>query len=315
MSKLSDVQFSQEGEKGRVQSNSSFTPEDSIVRDLRQESDDSLSTKVHCFKLVNNNRKGGVYIPNIDDVIRPVEELKNAEGVVIGKVGGGVERMRLLAGVDTVWQKDQKELTPLYINQNGRSISFPRGVRMIQIPEWDKTALTFARLCSHNIGSKSRKAGSKFEFYEYNPAKEQEEALHREEFELDMAIEAKNMPAEKMKKHANFLGIRATDDYGFAKTDDGIRREYVIYAKRNPELFNKTKGSKEVEINWLVRKAISDAKIEVNREPGKIYWANGGGLICHCPATITPDRHLTDLALTPSEDGIRFKEQLEQFAT
>lgn len=94
----------------------------------------------------------------------------------------------------------------------------------------------------------------------------------------------------------------------------GIRRDYVIYAKRNPDFFSRTKGSKEVEINFLVRKAISEAKIEINREPGKIYWAQGGGLICHCPTNIPPDKYLTDLALTPSEDGQRFKEQLQQFA-
>jgi len=182
----------------------------------------------------------------------------------------------------------------------------------LRIPEWDTTALEFARITRHNIGSPSNKTGSHFEFYEYNPAREQEEMLKREELEIEMAILAKGMDAEKMRKHAAFLGLRLVDELGMPKTDDGIRREYIIYAKRQPDYFQRTVESREVEYAWLIKRAIIDAKIEIGREPGRVYWANGGGLIGSHTKTENPEKYLINLALTNSEEGRIFKERLQQ---
>jgi len=48
----------------------------------------------YLFKLVDSNKKGGVRLSNTDDVKNPTT--------------GRVERIRLLSGVDTIWQKEQK---------------------------------------------------------------------------------------------------------------------------------------------------------------------------------------------------------------
>jgi hypothetical protein len=254
--------------------------------------------KYHIFKLVNNTRKGGVHVPGIDDVINPAT--------------GKMERVRLLSGVDTIWLKEQKDVTPEYARNNQRSLTFLRGTKILRIPEWDHTALEYARITKHNIGSPSNRTGSHFEFYEYNPAREQEEMLKREELEIEMAIIAKGMDAEKMRKHAAFLGLRLVDDLGMPKTDDGIRREYIVYAKRYPEYFQRTVESREVEYSWLIKRAIIDAKIEIGREPGRVYWANGGGLIGSYAKSENPEKYLLDLALTNSEEGRIFKERLQQ---
>lgn len=247
---------------------------------------------------MSNTRKGGVHVPGIDDVINPQT--------------GKMERIRLLSGVDTIWLKEQKDVTPEYARNNLRSLSFLRGTKILRIPEWDTTALEFARITRHNIGSPSNKTGSHFEFYEYNPAREQEEMLKREELEIEMAILAKGMDAEKMRKHAAFLGLRLIDDLGMPKTDDGIRREYIVYAKRQPEYFQRTVDSREVEYAWLIKRAIIDGKIEIGREPGRVYWANGGGLIGSYAKSENPEKYLLNLALTNSEEGRIFKERLQQ---
>lgn len=297
MAKKSDVDFSANGEpstkEAKLQANHI---EDGIVGDLRA-TNGREETKYHVFKLVNNTRKGGVYIPNIDDVLNPDT--------------GKVERMRLLSGVPSVWMKDQKDLSPDYVKQNNRTIHFIRGTRLIQIPDYDETALTFMRLSSHNVGSKSKKMGSPYEFYEYDAAAEEKRAFEREDFEIEMAILAKKQEPEAMRKHAAFLGIRLLNDLGIPKTDDGVRTEYTRYAKRNPEYFKKTIGSKEVEIGWLVRKGIVDSMIEIGREPGKIFWANGGGMICVLPKQEDAIKYLVDLAMTNSQEGKTFLEQLQ----
>jgi len=294
MAKLSDVQFSLSGEQKNTEALS--LGEQEIVTELRQE----RGVRYHIFKLLANTRKGGVHVPGIDDVINPAT--------------GKMERIRLLSGVDTIWVKEQKDITPEYVRNNMRSLSFVRGTKILRIPEWDTTALEFARITRHNVGSSSNKTGSHFEFYEYDPAREQEEMFKREAMELEMAILAKEMPAEKMRKHAAFLGLRLIDDLGLPKTDDGLRREYMIYAKRNPDYFQKTKDSKEIDIMWMIKRGILDSKIEIGREPGKIYWSNGGGLIGVMSKQDTPEKYLLNLALTNTQEGEAFRDQLKKIS-
>lgn len=296
MAGLKDVNYSLQGEQKQKQEKQIV--EDSIISEINIGNETLANAKYFVFKLVNSNRKGGVYLPNIDDVFNP--ETKK------------VERMRLISGVPSVWLKDQKDLSPEYVRQNGREIKFLRGQRLIQVPEYDETLLTFLRLSSHNIGSKSKKMGSPYEFYEYDAAKEEQKAFEKEDFELEMAIMAKNAPVEDMKKHSLFLGILPNNEYGLPKGEDGIRREYIRAAKSNPAYFKETVGSKQMELNWLIVKAISENLIEINKEPGKIYWANGGGIICSVPSQTQPNKYLVDLAMTNSEDGKRFLEQLQK---
>lgn len=298
MAKLSDVQFALQGENPGVPQHRHHDVAKPVLVDELKQAQANREVKYHIFKLVNNTRKGGVHVPGIDDVINPAT--------------GKMERVRLLTGVDTIWLKEQKDVTPEYAKNNLRSLSFLRGTKILRIPEWDHTALEFARITKHNIGSPSNRTGSHFEFYEYNPAREQEEMLKREELEIEMAILAKGMDAEKMRKHAAFLGLRLVDDLGMPKTDDGIRREYIVYAKRQPEYFQRTVESREVEYSWLIKRAIIDAKIEIGREPGRVYWANGGGLIGSYAKSENPEKYLLDLALTNSEEGRIFKERLQQ---
>ena len=296
MAKLSDVQFSLRGEQKNTEVLS--LGEQELVTELRQQSEGGV--KYHIFKLINRTRRGGVHVPGIDDVINPATSK--------------MERVRLLSGVDTIWVKEQKDITPEYVRNNLRSLQFVRGTKILRIPEWDTTALEFARITRHNVGSASNKTGSQFEFYEYDPAREQEELFKREALELEMAILAKEMPSDKMRKHSAFLGLRLIDDLGMPKTDDGLRREYMVYAKRNPDYFQKTKDSREIDIMWLIKRAILDSKIEIGREPGKIYWSNGGGLIGVMSKQDTPEKYLLNLALTNSQDGEAFRDQLQKTA-
>lgn len=291
MAKLSDVQYSLNGEpkhQGQTEG------EKIVINEIREVT--PTGVRFHIFKLVANTRKGGVHVPGIDDVINPAT--------------GKMERIRLLTGVDTIWLKEQKDVSPEYAKMNQRNLSFVRGTKILRIPDYDHTALEFARLTRHNIGSPANKTGSHFEFYEYNPEREQQELLRKEELEIKMAILAQGMPAEKMKKHAAFLGIRLIDDLGLPKSEEGLRREYMIYAKRNPEYFEKTVESKEIEIAWMVKRAILDSKLEIGREPGKVYWANGGGFIASVPKNENIEHYLVNLALTNTEEGREFKDRL-----
>lgn len=255
----------------------------------------------YLFKLVDSNKQGGVRLSNTDDVKNPAT--------------GRVERIRLLSGVDTIWQKEQKDVTKEYAQINWVELRFFRNQKMLRVSKDNPTMLEYLRVTNSNIGNPDRIRGTRHEFYEYDSAIAEKEQFEREEFELEMAIIAKNAKVPEMKKHAAFLGIRMINDVGEPKGDDGVRREYVMYAKRNPDYFKLTMNTEEIEISWQVRKCISESLIEIGREPGKIFWANGGGMICAIPQGDNAQTYLTNLAMTNSKEGTLFKEQLKQVAT
>jgi hypothetical protein len=297
MAKLKDVQFSLGMETEKPEST---IHQEEIIEHALKDAPVHKETKYHIFKLVDSNKKGGTYIPNIDDIINPETGLE--------------ERARLLVGVNSIWIKDQKHLDQDYIRQNAKSLAFPRGQKILRIPDWDTTSLQFARLCRHNIGSPNRKSGSKFEFFEYDPAKQAKEALERESLEIDMAIIARELDEVSLKKYVSFLKMTMHDEIGELKTVDLIRKELMLYAKRNPKQFQDlvNNKSKEIEINYLVKKAILSAKIDVGSQPGRAFWANGGGLIGIIPNQRQPIDYLTELALTNTEEGRSFQKQLKE---
>lgn len=251
------------------------------------------------FKLCDNTKQGGVHIHGVDDVVNPKT--------------GAVERIRCLSGVESIWMKDQKDLPADYVKANQRTFSFHRGAKILRIPKTDKSGIEFLGICNHNIGNPKRKTGSRYEFFEYNPAKQQEEALKKEMLEIEMAIQASKEEVEPMRKHANFLGIQAHDEFGMPKSDDGIRREYILSAKRNPERFKKSIGSKEVEVSYLIRKAISENLIDMGGHSGNISWGSGGQ-ITRVPVGRNTHQYLIELAMTNSDEGKRFLSQLQQVA-
>lgn len=301
MSSIKDVQFSQQGE---AQLPGAKRPGKDISGLVEYDPKNPKKSEKEwvIFKLVNNSSKGGVYLSSVDDVVNPAT--------------GRVERIRLLSGVDTIWLKEQKDVTPEYARKNLREIKFPRGVKIRRVNSADATMIEFLRITNANVGNLSRIGGSRFEIFEYDSSAAEKEAFIREELEYQMETLARNAKPAEMKKHAAFLGIRLVTELGELKSDDGIRREYARYAKSNPTYFKQTHGNTEqIEISWLIKKAIGETLIEIGREPGKIYWANGGGMIGVYPQTQNPQDYLNDLAMTNTKEGQQFKEQLKKIVT
>lgn len=246
------------------------------------------------FKLVNTKKQGRVYIDCINDAVNPET--------------GKVERMRLLSGVDSIWLKDQKNVTEDYAKNNRRSLVFEG--KILRLPKWDTSAIEFARLSSHCIDNPKRKSGSKTEFFEWNPAKQAEEAKRKQLLKIEAMKKAFSVDDEQMKKHAMYLGITPIDEVGFAKTTDVIRNEYAIKADLDPVRFMESFSSPLVEISFLIKKALSQSKIDVGRERGKVYWATGK-FICSVPANQTVLDCLLELSSTTNAEGREFLQELK----
>lgn len=292
MASKSDVQLSMNGEPASTdqtqQEISNIAVQDRVTGD----------SEFVIFKLVDTSRKGRVYIDGIADVVNPKT--------------GKVERARLLAGVDTIWQKEQKDIDPSFVRMNRQSLEFVG--KVCRIFTWEATKLEFARLNPNNIGSPSKKSGSRLEYFEYDPKKQQQEAMKKQMAKIELVIKVKDMKPEPMKKLAAFLGIGFIDELGQLKSDDGVRSELMIRADSDPVTVNKYIDSKEVEVSYMIRRAILDAKIELGGSTGNINWSNGGS-ICKMPQSRNALEYLTELAMTNSADGRQFLEQLKNTIT
>lgn len=259
------------------------------------------------FKLVKK-RRGRHHLDNFTDPV-PNPDNNNVP-----------ERMCLLAGATDVWETKceniLKDKARYDRARRGMDIIFLDGV--CRVRSTDVLRLKFLRLHPKNVGD--RKVGSiGSDFYEYSPAREQEDRLKKQMMKVQMVLKAGEMDCSENgygRKIASFLGIKMVDeDLGIPKMPDAIKTELVLKADSDPVSFQKYVDSKEVEIQWFVRKAISDAKIDLGGATGNVTWSSGKGFIAKIPSTRKPLEYLTELALTNSEDGRRFREQLETVIT
>lgn len=257
----------------------------------------SVGTEYVIFKLKGNQKKG-VYIDGTDDVINPKT--------------GRTERIRLLTGVSTIWFSEQKDVDKDYVRNNRRSLEF-RG-RICRINRMDTAALEFARICNSNMEVKNRIKSPRFEFFEYDPVKQAEESLRREMLELEMAIKAKEMSTETIKKFASFIGLQIVNELGQTKPDQALKQEVMLYAKKNPVVFQKmTESMQEVEVHWQVKSAILANQIDVSKTPGSAFWGTGG-FITKLPTATNAVKHLTDLAMTNTDEGRNFLNKLKSLS-
>src|SRR6185312_4191504 len=253
------------------------------------------------FKLVNGSRKGRLNVDGIDDVINPAT--------------GKVERVRLLRGVDTIWAKEQKDLSENYVKENRRSLLFEG--KFCRIPKSDAAAVEFAKVCRSFIESPTyKKRGSRHAFFEWNPARQAEEAAKKNELKLRaMKIALSEQDMEKVCRHAHYLGVRFTDEFGTPYNDEGIRNFYFAKAEQDPKTFMESCDHPIVNIAYMVKKAISDNKIDLGRAQGSAFWAASGGFIAQIPQSRMPAEYLTELAMTSSKEGKLFLDTLQTISS
>lgn len=284
MASIKDVENAMNGDK---------VPQENVGNEFHN-SYNKVESDFVIFKL-KASQKRGVYIDGTDDVINPKT--------------GRAERIRLLAGVSSIWLSEQKDVDKEFVRKNRRSLEF-RG-RICRINKMDTAALEFARLCNSNTDVKNRLKATRFEFFEFDPVKQAEESLKKEMLELEMAIKAKEMDGETLKKYASFIGIHLINELAQVKPENGLRQEVMLYAKKNPIVFqNMINSASEIEVHWQIKSAIIENLIDIAKQPGSAYWGSGG-FICKMPSTQNPVKYLTEFAMTNTNEGRDFLSKLK----
>lgn len=292
MSTLKDVQNSM---NGTTDEKSSFTPSISFLND---KNDDAVVKQEYVIFKLKQKKRGRHYVDGIGSAVNPKTKRR--------------ERIYLIRGSDSIWQSDLIELLKdkEYVAKNRESVLFEEGIARVHVK--DDRRLEFARANNNNIGVKDRQANGKHDFYEYDPVAESAERYKKQMLKINMVVKAKEMPADKMKKLASFLGISPVDDLGMPKGEEAIRTELMIRADNDPINFEKYIDSKEVEISYMVKRAIIDAKIDLSAQANNAIWSGGKGFIAKIPQGRKHYEYLTELAMTNSQEGKAFLEQLQQ---
>lgn len=292
MARLKDVNYSQSGGEDSIQQVRNI--EEAQIAMHEAPSDTGLSYKV--FKLTDTGKKGKYHMEGIDDVWDPDKKK--------------MVRIRLLRGFPSIYMEDQKNLEPQFISSNRRSLVFD--ARILRVPDYDTSAIEFLQKCNSNVDNPNKKGTRKLTFFEWNPQR-QAEVERKKRLDRIEAIKFATMATvEDMRKHANYLGINATDDLGFPKSDDAMRNDYELYAESQPSKFMQSAGSREVEVAFVVKKAILDSKIDLTAKVGSAYWANDGGFICRIPSGVKPQDYLVEYAMLPQEESKQFLNQLKK---
>lgn len=225
------------------------------------------------------------------------------------------ETIRLIRGASSIWTTELTETLKdkEYCNKNRMGLQFLDGICRIGTNE--KIKLDYARNHKDNVG-KNRHGSGKFDFYEYDAAEEQKMRHEKQMTRINLIQTISTMEEKKMTKLALFLGVKPYDEeVGLPKTPDGYRSELLIKADTQPETVKRYLNAKEVDVAYLVRKGIMDGKIDLGGQTGNVIWAGNGGFIGKLPSSRKPLEYLTELAMTNSQEGKQFKEQLESIVT
>ena len=287
---LAEANFSQQGEV-KVQ-----RQHDEAAQAMQDSFSSNTATTFKIFKLSDTKKNGKYHMEGIDDVWNEKK--------------GRMERIRLLRGYPSIWVEDQKGLEKSFVEQNRRSLIFDR--RVLRIADYDVEALEFLSLCNANLDNPNKKGTRKITFFQWNPQRTAELERAKRVAKVEAIKYASLASEDEMRKHCNFLGITFTDELGMPKSMDALRNDYELYAEAQPNKFMQSAGSKEVEIAFIVKKALIDNKIDTTTKRGSAYWSNNGGFICKIPADKKPQNYLVEFAMFPQDESKAFLEQLKK---
>lgn len=254
------------------------------------------------FLLSNDKRKGTVHLDVEEDVIDPAT--------------GKPRRMRLLRGAQSIWFDEQLPTVypKSYVDKNIETLVFDKGICIIPInqPMHIRAAELTMRNTSNQKKYKEQARPKDIYFYEWNPAEINEKAIAEENDIIKAMQLAMSTPIAEVIPHAKYLNIEFADEMGVELDDNALRNAYIRYAKNNAAKFLTSIQSPTVKVAHMVRRGISEGKIDLGKQPGAAYWVDGG-FISALPEGRDAVEYLIEFAQLHGADNEAFHSQLRTF--
>ena len=151
-------------------------------------------------------------------------------------------------------------------------------------------------------------------FYEWDPIKKAKEDAEEENMVIKAMQLSVNTSVEDMISHAQYLHVDFVDEMGVPLTEDSLRNAYMKKAKNEPKLFLNSFSSPIVKMAHKVRRAITEGKIDLGKQPNTAYWTDGG-FISTLPMGRDAVEFLIEFAMLPGEQNTAFANQLKDLTS
>ena len=145
----------------------------------------------------------------------------------------------------------------------------------------ERMLLLYLTICSWNAESEFRTRTATEVFRPSNADKKaNEESQRMDAIEKALAL-AREASEQKMRMHAPYLEIPEIDyESGNEWTPKELRTLYRQKAAERPALFIESYGNKNLEIKWLIMKALQTGTISTKYNPNKAAWKGSNTIIC-----------------------------------
>lgn len=232
--------------------------------------------------------------------------LSNSQ-MVYDEETGKTRQARILRGCSTMWQDEQDKLDPNYVKRNAVSLQFVDG--RLTVPALDKNTIKFLLSCSDFEGCEKPTQNRKNRYKLLDTEAAEAKELERKKKQKDATDIAWKANMEDLIVHYTYLGGNLLNDHGEAKSEDGLRSDYVKKAEQQYQLFLDTVGNPIVKMHMMVKKAFE--KTFIIYLDGQFQWADTKAYMCQVPASYqtNPTGYLAELLLT--NDGKAIRSRLE----
>ncbi len=224
------------------------------------------------------NMRTGRPVPHSEFEYKPFQNLLMTSQIVWDKGRVGI---RYYDGCESIFiseQPKEKDVIDELIKQT-RPRNFLKGKLVIE--GYEKMLLLYVSMCSTNTESDFRVSNAYGVFYPVNKDKKATAESARMD-KIEQALElAKKASEDKMRIHANYLGIETVDfDSGNELSPTEIRAAYRKAALNDADGFITSYGNKSIEIKYYIDKALMDGNINNKLNPNKAAWGNSDNPIC-----------------------------------
>lgn len=230
----------------------------------------------------------------------PAEIIDTVDEIVIEDKKGKLvnELIRYKPGESKIFLKDQSGQYDINgkIKKHGEII-FINGFLAVSAKE--VLLLKYLRACNANAGNKNRMPGHTVIFKERDEAQEADEFLEEEKADRALLTMIDAMEADEASAYALILGDPRAEE----KMTSEVRRDLIIYAKRDPKKFRE--GMKNVNFARKVHimRAFKDEFIKYDEKTNIISWKDGSEII-RCPIGKDPANYLVEISFQPAYEKV-----------
>lgn len=240
-----------------------------------------------------------------DSVYPPMIGIPNC-GLAYDESKGIQRAWRFVSTENSIWIDEQRDLSPaeeatiLSLQEN--QLEFIHGKLFVRGVERSKIDALMIQDLFEDKKVKLRNTPSLFRLLNPDAILKATQAILDQAFEAESV--ARSSSAEEMYEFSHVLGI------SLDQSDEAIRKDFILRAKANSEYFLKHFVNPKNRYSYAFAQAIKDGVIKVNKDSGRLLWAESGSDILEINPLGNVADQLASMALAKDEKALSLFAQI-----